>query len=293
MDTYSMTQVETLTGINAHTLRIWERRYDILKAHRSETNIRYYTDDQLKKLLNISILTKNGFRISKINNMQDAEIQNNVIKILNTSNDTNSEEIYALTAAMVDYDEESFNLIYQRSILRKGVLHTVTHLIYPFLNHVGVLWGTNKAIPSQEHFMSNLIRQKILSAIDMVQLPLKSNPSALLFLMEGEDHELGLLLSQFIIKDFGWNCIYLGQRTPIENIQDVLLKTNAKLLLTMLTIPRNQHFTAYFIKTIKQYNMPLLFAGNPSFAEDFKNEPIFNYLENPQQLIDYLSNTTT
>jgi len=288
MDTYSMTQVETLTGINAHTLRIWERRYDFMKAHRTDTNIRFYSGEQLKTLLNVAILSRNGYRISKIDAMSVDEINNLVTEITLDNTSTSPDEINLLMICMLAYDEEAFNKIFYRNILRKGILTTVTELIYPFLNQVGVLWGTNKISPPQEHFVSNLIRQKIISATETLPLPLKSAPTIVLFLLEGEDHELGLLLSSYMAKDAGWNVIYLGQRMPSENIKEVVVKTKASVLLTMLTTPRSDNFieTLQFISI--ETNATILYSGNPSFIEAIATKTNFKYLPSPDAFLHFL-----
>lgn len=290
METYSMTQVETLTGINAHTLRIWERRYDFMKAHRTDTNIRYYSGEQLKTLLNVAILTRNGYRISKINNMSFDEIHKLVAEIQLNNPENNNDDIHLLTASMLEYNEEAFEKIFHKNVLRKGILSTISELIYPFLNQVGVLWGTNKVSPPQEHFISNLIRQKIIAAIDSLPLPLQNSPTIVLFLLEGEDHELGLLLSSYIAKDLGWSVVYLGQRMPSENINDVVLQTKASVLLTMLTTPRSDNFIEKLDFISTNTNTTILYSGNPNFTEIIKNKTNFQYLPSPEAFINFLKN---
>lgn len=290
METYSMTQVETLTGINAHTLRIWERRYDFMKAHRTDTNIRYYSGEQLKTLLNVAILTRNGYRISKINNMSFDEIHKLVADIQLNNPGNNNDDIHLLTASMLEYNEEAFEKIFHKNVLRKGILSTISELIYPFLNQVGVLWGTNKVSPPQEHFISNLIRQKIIAAIDSLPLPLQNSPTIVLFLLEGEDHELGLLLSSYIAKDLGWSVVYLGQRMPSENMNDVVLQTKASVLLTMLTTPRSDNFIEKLDFISTNTNTTILYSGNPNFTDIIKNKTNFQYLPSPEAFINFLKN---
>lgn len=283
-----MTQVETLTGINAHTLRIWERRYSFMKAHRTDTNIRYYSAEQLKTLLNVAILIRNGFRVSKIDKMKPEEIYQLVTEIQLSNTENVHDDINLLMVSMLEYNEEEFHKIFQKNVLRKGLLSTITELVYPFLNQVGVLWGTNKVSPPQEHFISNLIRQKIIAAIESLPLPLISAPTLMLFLLEGEDHELGLLLSYYIAKDLGWRVIYLGQRTPSENLKEALVQTNASFLLTMLTTPRSDNFLDSLQFISKETNTPILYSGNPNFTDTIKKETNFKYLDSPNAFINFL-----
>ena len=160
MISYSVAQVEALTGIKAHTLRIWERRYDFLEPARTPTNIRYYSDEQLKKLLNFGILVRNGYRVSKLNKMPSEQVFEEVAKVLANPGSQSSDEMKGLTLSMLEMNEEDFDDIFERQVIRKGFFRTITETIYPFLQYVGVLWTSNKAMIAQEHFISNLIRQK-------------------------------------------------------------------------------------------------------------------------------------
>ncbi len=164
-----MSQVTHLTGIQAHTLRVWERRYDFVKAKRKPSKFRYYSEDQLRKLLNTSILLQNGFRISAVAKLQDVEIFEQVEQIFKQETGIPSDQIQALVLAMLSFNEPLFNKIYNKSVSNSGVLDTFTNLIYPFLYLTGGLWVYNKANPIQEHFISNLIRQKLISAIDSLK----------------------------------------------------------------------------------------------------------------------------
>ena len=235
-----MSQVEVLSGITAHKLRIWERRYEFVKPKRTETNIRFYSDQQLKKLINVGILDRNGFRISKIVKMSDDEIHENVTNILSNITSEYEDEINALIIHMMEYDERAFQSVFQKSIIRRGFLSTIVEVIYPLLNQIGILWGTSKIITSQEHFISNLIRQKVISAIDALPLPAENAPIIALFLLDNEDHEIGLLLSSFIAKNLGWKVLYLGQRVPSEDTRSFVKKTNPDTILTMFTTSKKQ-----------------------------------------------------
>ncbi|WP_435137047.1 MerR family transcriptional regulator [Formosa sp. A9] len=231
MSKYTMAQIVTLTGIKSHTLRKWESRYNFLIPERTSTNIRYYTDLQLKKLLNIGILTRNGYRISKIDKMSDDEIHDAVSKIV--LDGAPEDEVSALIVSTINLNEDDFSAVINNNILMSGLISTVTQLIYPFLAQVGLLWGTNKIMPAQEHFVSNLIRQKMFSAIELLPKPLADAPKALLFLPEHEQHEIGLLLASFIAQKLGWRVYYLGQNVPTENIVSITNITTPDLLVTM------------------------------------------------------------
>jgi DNA-binding transcriptional MerR regulator len=292
MAVYSMAQVENLTGISAHTLRIWERRYSFLTPERTATNIRYYSDKELKKLLNIGILTRNGHRISKIDVMPDTQIYELVTDILSNVSEENEDEINALTLCMLEMNEVEFNKIFLRRAMRKGLQETITELIYPFLHHIGLLWGTNKLIPPQEHFIANLIRQKIISAIDTLPLPSNDAPAICMFLLDGEDHEIGLLLAAYLARDLGWRVYYLGQNVPVVNIGEVVEISKPVMMLAMFVVPAAKR-TAKFIKLIRnQTDIPLLVSGNRENFSAMQMDDKLVYVKSPSELIDYLQNYT-
>lgn len=285
---YSMAQVENLTGIKSHTLRIWERRYSFLKPERTKSNIRFYSDDQLRMLLNIETLSRNGYRISKIDQMSLDEINDSVVEILSKASTENKDEINALTLSMLDLDEEAFNKVFNRRIIRKGLQLTITELIYPFLKHIGVLWGASKAIPVQEHFISNLVRQKIISAIDSIPMALTDAPKIMFFLDEDEDHEIGLLLSAFIAKDLGWQVLYLGPNVPTSNLKTAIEIGQPKLMMSMFIIPG----AAKKIKEIEEIadksDIPLVLAGNPVNFKDEAHTFKSTYIPSPDDFVNYL-----
>jgi len=283
MSKYSMAQIVSLTGINSHTLRKWESRYDFLVPERTETNIRFYTDEQLKKLLNISILRNQGVKLSAIGKMSDEEIEKKVTESLIESNQES--EVKALVLSMINLDEQEFDKIIKSQIIKNGILTTFTEVIYPFLHKVGVLWGINKIMPAQEHFVSNLIRQKICSAIDLLPIAPKNAPKIILFLSEGENHEIGLLLANFIAKQLGWRVYYLGQNVPHDNIKTMakLVKPNYLLTFFITTTPYAVQEKAFKISS--EANTPLLFSGNPGNFDRGVNNNMITFLEGPKDLI--------
>ena len=290
MAIYSMAQVENLTGISAHTLRIWERRYSFLEPERTKTNIRFYSDEELKKLLNVGILIRNGHRISKVDAMSDMQINELVTDILSNVSQENEDDLNALTISMLEMNEDEFNKIYQRRIMRKGLQTTITGLIYPFLNHIGVLWGTDKIIPAQEHFIVNLIRQKIISAIETLPLPADDAPGITMFLLDGEDHEIGLLLAAYMAKDIGWRVHYLGQNVPVASIGAVVEIAKPKLLLSMFVVPSLERTARFISKIRNQTDVPLLISGNKeNFSGVELNDKVIN-IKSPEELIDHLQN---
>lgn len=262
MLTYTVNQVENLTGIKAHTLRIWEKRYGIIKAKRSKTNIRYYQDDQLKKLLNISILLKNGYRISQLDSLEESEINQKVTDLLSTNSVEIQDQMQALVLSMLELDENGFNEIFNKSVATHGLENTFLKLIYPFLNLVGGLWTTNNAIPAQEHFISYLIRQKMISAIENLEMAGSSAKKIILCLFESERHELGLLMGHYMAKSAGWRVYYLGQNVPDEDIVKTAQLLDPDGIFSMITTNQPNKTLRSLNSIRNEINTDIYISGN-------------------------------
>ena len=234
MGEYSIKELEKLSGIKAHTIRIWEKRHKIIEPSRTATNIRYYSDLDLKKLINVSLLNTYGIKISKIADMSLDDVNKKVLEISELQNDKGV-HIDQMVIAMIDMEEELFEKILNNLILRFGFEKTITEIIYPFLEKIGILWQTQNITPAHEHFISNLIRQKIIVAIDGLPIPPKTSKKILLFLPEGEMHELGLLFYHFLIRKSGYRTYYLGQNVPHEDLISVYKVHQPDFMLTSIT----------------------------------------------------------
>ncbi|WP_057936858.1 MerR family transcriptional regulator [Algoriphagus resistens] len=233
MSNYSIKDLEQLSGIKAHTLRIWEQRYSLLNPKRTETNIRFYDDEDLKRILNVAMLNAKGIKISKIAAMSAQDIAQAIIRFSDQSVD-HQDQIQALTLCMIELDEDRFEKVLSTNILKLGFEETVLEVVYPFLSKIGILWQTGAISPAQEHFISNLIRQKLIVAIDG-QVGKGMGKTFMLFLPEGELHELSLLFSSYLIKKHGHKVIYLGQSTPQNDLVSVYKLQQPDFLLTIIT----------------------------------------------------------
>jgi MerR family transcriptional regulator, light-induced transcriptional regulator len=232
---YSIKDLEKLTGIKAHTIRMWEKRYKFLTPERTLTNIRFYSDQDLRSFLNISILNRNGYKISHIVKMKSAEINEKILEITENVHDFEN-QIESLIVAMSELDELKFDKILTTSILKLGLENTVTQIIYPFFEKIGILWQIGTINPGQEHFVSSLIRQKLIIAIDGQYDSLAADAKLfLLFLPDGEFHEIGLLYSHYLIKKSGFRVVYLSQNVPFEDLVEVAQMKPPDFLFTSFT----------------------------------------------------------
>lgn len=271
---YSIKDLERLSGIKAHTLRIWEKRYGIIVPSRTETNIRFYTDEELRKVLNIAILNNYGIKISKIVGLNPEELREKVVEI---GNEDVSEQVQVerLVVSMVEMDESRFEKILVNCTIRLGFEETMMKVIYPFFKKVGILWQTGAINPAQEHFISHLIRQKLIVAIDGQGMMSKENSKKfLLFLPEGELHEIGLLFYSYLIQKSGHKVIYLGQSVPVDDVVAVNAVSPADYILTsVMSLCNSEDINALLEKILT------------SFTE--QKVIITNKIENTEDLIQH------
>ncbi len=260
---YSIKDLEKITGIRAHTIRIWEKRYGIVEPARTQTNIRFYSDENLRHLMNVAILNKYGYKISNIQSMSGDEITKCVVDLTHQDTD-NSHQVDNLVMAMIELDEQRFNKIITSSIIKQGFDYTFEVLLHAFLEKTGVLWQIGKVIPAQEHFISQLIRQKLILAIDGQNQLKPHYKTFLLFLPESEYHELGLLYLNFLIRKAGHLVIYLGQNVPTQNLRNIFDLHSIDYLLTSLTQNQTEESIQAFLKEISELytDKQVLIGGN-------------------------------
>lgn len=235
LGTFSIKDIQAITGIKSHTLRIWEQRYGIIVPKRGDTNIRYYDDNDLKSLLNISILNQKGYKISEIAKLSPETISEKVFEL---SKDSAEYQIHirSLVSAMTSFDETAFHKLLNTFILQLGLEETFLKIIFPFLVEVGILWQVGTILPSHEHFVSNIINQKVYVAIDgQVGKFAENRKTFLLFLPEKEKHSLGLLFANYLIRSRGHKVIYLGQEVPLVDLRDAFVLEKPDYILTLMT----------------------------------------------------------
>jgi DNA-binding transcriptional MerR regulator len=252
--TYSIRDLENISGIKAHTLRMWEQRYEILHPKRTGTNIRLYDDEDLRLLLSISRLNCNGYKISAIARMSRAEIHQ-ACQNLHSGCDECSHQINALSLAMLDLDEERFEQVISVSAQRYGFEETMLRIVFPFFKQVGMLWQTGAVSPVQEHFVSNLVRQKLIAAIDAQEAPGGEGAARFaLFLPCNELHEMGLLFAAYLLRVRGKRVIYLGQSVPEEDLASVYEMLQPDYFFTILTMaPPKESIQAYLGRLGKRF----------------------------------------
>ncbi len=273
MSTYSIKDMESLTGIKAHTIRIWEKRYSLIEPERTSTNIRLYNDEQLKHLINVSTLVNHGHKISKLSKLTKEEVHQ-LIDSYSISDNNQTALISKMVDSMVQLDESSFNELFDQSIESSGFEPTITEVIFPLLQRIGSMWSIGSIVPGHEHFISNLIRKKMISHTDKLEINSTSNlPTFLLFLPDGEWHEIGLLFMNYMLRKRGFPVIYLGSSVRDIDIIEVFKIKDVQFLFTIITSAyAKQNTSAYFNQISKTLKDKTLFiTGNE--AKQIKETP--------------------
>jgi len=290
MSSYSIRDLEQLSGIKAHTLRIWEQRYNIIQPKRTDTNIRLYDDQDLKLVLNISLLKDHGYKISEISKLSLEDMSKEVVMISDRKLNY-PDQIHALTISMIDLDEDRFEKVISTNFLQFGFENTMLNIIYPFLSRIGTLWVTGSIGPAQEHFITNLIRQKIIVAIDGQVTKYRPDCKRfMLYLPEGELHEMSLLFASYLIRSRNHRVIYLGQTLPFNEL--VFAHDAHKpdfIFSTITSVPSNDEVQNYVTKLCKQFpKTKILLTGYQVVGQDLtleSNATVINKIDDLMEIL--------
>lgn len=295
--TFSIKDLENLSGIKSHTIRIWEKRYGLLEPMRTDTNIRFYDIKNLQKLLNVVALTNFGYKISKISKLNQEEIEEFVLKI-QSKRTTNEHLLSNFKMAMLNFDQKLFIKSYNELIAEKNFSTVFCETFIPLLEEVGILWTTNTITPAHEHFISHLIKLKIFIEIEKYQIQQKeiSNRTFVLYLPFNEIHDIGLLFLHHEIITNGHHSIYLGRSLPMENLIDLNHHFEKITFVTYLTVePSEDEIENYihdFSNTIlKDNSNELLILGRK--AEIIKKDRLPSNVKSITDVRDFLRHFKT
>jgi DNA-binding transcriptional MerR regulator len=232
---FSIKDMEVLSGVKAHTIRMWEQRFLMFEPRRTPGNIRYYNDSDLKKLLNLSFLTQQGYKVSVLARMSEEELSRRVVDLSLTCTGVES-RIQSLTMHMLQLNELGFTQLLSVFIKESGLERVMLDIIFPFFRAIGFMWQTGTITPAHEHFITHLIRQKLIVSIDQMDyVQQEAAKKYLLFLPEGEFHELGLLFAHYVIRSRGHETIYLGANVPYADLKTVYSTYKPQSILCILT----------------------------------------------------------
>ena len=232
---FQIRDLEQFTGVKAHTIRVWERRYGLLKPDRTDTNIRTYDIDELKTILNVAYLNQHGHKISKLAAMA-AEERERKVRELAMQESASDAILNTLVMAMLSFDEELFERTCDEHARMKGFRSLVEGVLVKLLERIGILWQSSAICPAQEHFVSNLIRQRLIVAISNLPKAATGGPLNVLFLPENEIHELGLLYIHYLLRAQGQRTVYLGQSVPRGDLMQVASLYNGPIRFISLFV---------------------------------------------------------
>jgi len=294
---FSIKDLENLSGIKAHTIRIWEKRYNLFKPNRTDTNIRYYSTASLQKILNISFLNNNGYKISKIASLKEDEISK-LVKEISENKDTNNHYINLFKLAMINFDQSQFNNTFYKLEEELSFKSIFFDIFIPLLDHIGLLWQTDTITPAHEHFIVELIKKKILVESEKAyknNTPDLTQPPYALFLPDNEMHELGLLYTNLELTLQGKHVIYLGQSVPIESLEYLLTKHNKIYFISNFTIkPEKENLDSYldkFSKVLLNKNKSkFLVSGRILSANPKITNSNIKTFESTKALLDHINN---
>lgn len=292
---YSISDLERLSGVHVHTIRIWERRYHALEPLRSAGNTRFYDDHQLRRLLNIVSLSQSGLKISQVCALSEAEMDNLLkLEIDKTISDDAHFEYYIsrlLNFGLV-YDEFKFDELMSACIAEYGMVVSYKRVIYPLLTRLGLMWRIDHICPAQEHFLSNLIRQKLFAAIHALPVSPNMKASWLLFLPEDEEHDIGLLLANYLLRAAGQKVIFLGGRVPLESVKDAMQNNEvAHMLLFMVRsrpLPDAESYLTELSNTFSNARIHL--AGNTKLIGELHLAENINWFHSIAELEETIKN---
>lgn len=293
MDQFSISQLSQFSGIKPHTIRIWEQRYNALQPQRSEGNTRYYDGNQLRRLLNIVSLMNTEFKVSQLCSMSDEELFSLIAERNKEAIGQEDVNFFVgqLIAAGMNFDEVYFQKIFSHCLLKFGLEKSYRQVVYPMLNRIGVMWACNSLPPAQEHYIINLIKQKLFTAIDSLPPEKEGAPTWLLFLPEDEFHEIGLLFSSYYLKSKGMKVIYLGANVPLESVRSSIEATPVDNLLSFLVhkaLPENMgHYISELVSIGK--GQKIFLAADEDLAAKIPSTAPFNWLFSVEDLEKELS----
>lgn len=280
---FSIKDLENLSGIKAHTIRIWEKRYNVLEPMRTDTNIRYYDLASLQKLLNITLLHNHGYKISKISKMTADKIPLMVKEIINEKS-VKHHAINAFKLAMMNFDQAMFFKTYDSLLSNKSFKDVFFEVFIPLMQEIGLLWQTDTITPAHEHFIIYLIKQKLLVQTEKIQTkePVYTDKVFVLYLPMNEIHELGLMYLNYEIISFGYKTIFLGESVPTESLKNILSYFDNPVFLTYMTVePDKESINDY----LKEVHNEVLSVHNSKLWAVGKNTEFIDKEQHPNVIV--------
>jgi len=291
MAQYSIEQLSNITGFSKLLIRTWENRYNLFEPQRTPTNIRFYDDETLVKALNVSILKNKGYKISKIASFTNKDIEDQVRNVTRDDEIYHLKQLNKVIESALTFNKALFHEVLNESLDRYDTLYVYKNILLPALNRIGYLWLTHDILPSQEHFLSELIKQKLYSRIDSVDHGnVQDKEVWLLFLPEGEHHEIGLLVASLILTENNKFVIYLGQSVPLKSLEILkdyfIINKIMFFAIAQSSVNKLEHVVSYLDETFSGSDiLPVSRIKNMSL-KGFKNVKIISSIDEFQSILN-------
>jgi DNA-binding transcriptional MerR regulator len=248
---YSIKDLEVLSGVKAHTIRIWEKRYHLLSPARTDTNIRYYNDADLRRILNVSLLVKSGFKISKVAKWEESQLKQTVLEATEKKV-AEPDYVERLIIHMLNFDNIGFYRLVNEIIEQKGFEDATVKVFFVLFERIGTYWQVGSIFPAQEHYVTSILRQKLIAETDKLGVDNRNGQTMLFFLPEGELHEMSLLFYAYLARKYGYNVIYLGQFVPFEDLGKVQAHINIDYVFTAFINPLTKEDLESYLLRLKE-----------------------------------------
>ena len=283
---YSIKDLENFTQIKAHTIRIWEQRYELFTPKRTNTNIRYYSEDDLKKILNINLLYNSGYKISKIALLSESEIMEEAKSLILVTETNKQSEIDAITMLILDFKGAEIKEALKDELSKSKLEDIYTELILPLLTKIGQLWQVNSINIIHEHYFSNIFREFLTSNIELIKTKPDPLKTALLFLHDNEEHEFSILIYYYLLKQSGYDCHYFGQKVPVKEIYSAFTQIKPQLVVSTFTAKISEKnlkkIESSLIKMSK--TSQVIVSGSQLINSEFKLSSDIFHVKNINQL---------
>lgn len=290
---YSIKDLENFTQIKAHTIRIWEQRYELLTPNRTKTNIRYYDEADLKKILNIKLLNQDGLKISKIASLNEEQIIERAKTIILGEQENKQSQFNELILWILEFDEQNISNFLKTKLKESSVFEIYENTILPLLHKIGELWQVNTVEVIHEHFFSNLFRSFMLTQIELLDVLPDKDKRAMLFLHQDEEHEFSLLLYYYLLKKNGYRCCYFGQKVPLKDLKKVSWQLKPNLIVSTFVAQLNEKEFSEIQSHLLQLHpkAEIIVSGNQlHYFEDSISNKI-TYIKNLNQLKKWITTT--
>ena len=286
---YSIKDLEVLSGVKMHTIRIWEKRYKLLEPSRTDTNIRFYNDNDLRRILNISLLVNNKFKISKVAKWNEEQIRNAVLDV-SQKKTADSDIIEQLIRLMLSFDISGFYGKVSETIEKLGFEYAFSKVFFGLFERIGSYWMVGSVFPAQEHLVTNIFRQKLISETDKLGFENSRKATILFFLHEDELHEMSLLYYAYLARKSGYNVLYLGQKVPFEDLTKIQGHIAIDFVFTAFINPLIQEELETYMFNLKEVfpNQRIFVTGLQIQHYEGKFPRLFKPLKDQNEFIKYL-----